>query len=106
MATDSDYHSRRMGTGIDNQSRKEVHERDGYRCVYCGRTDKPIELAHFISRAHGGEGVPRNLVSLCIDCHRRFDGTGRNDMREFLADYFKKHYPNWDEQDQVYRKRW
>lgn len=92
-------------TDIDDKSRREVHERDGYRCVYCGRTDKPIELAHFVSRAHGGKGIPRNLISLCIDCHRRFDGTGRSEMKDFLENYLKAHYSNWDEKDQTFRKR-
>lgn len=91
-------------TDISGKSRMEVHKRDGYRCIYCGRTDKPIELAHFVSRAHGGKGVPRNLVSLCIDCHRRFDGTGRIDMQEYIEDYFKEHYPDWNAQDQIFRK--
>lgn len=95
---------RKKNTDIDSRSRQEVHERDGFRCVYCGRTDKPIELAHYISRAHGGKGVPRNLVSLCADCHRRFDGTGRNNMRKYIKDYFKAHYSGWNEQDQIFRK--
>lgn len=94
----------KRNTDIDGKSRKEVHDRDGFRCVYCGRTDKPIELAHYISRARGGKGVPRNLLSLCIDCHRDFDGAGRNDMREFLEDYFKAHYADWNERDQIFRK--
>lgn len=96
---------RKKNTDIDSRSRNEVHERDRRRCVYCGRTDKPIELAHFISRTQGGKGVPQNLISLCIDCHRSFDGAGRNDMRDFLADYLKSHYPGWNEQDQIFRKR-
>jgi len=96
---------RKKSTDIDSRSRNEVHERDGHRCVYCGRTDKPIELAHFISRAHGGKGVPQNLLSLCIDCHRRFDGAERNDMRNFLKEYLKTLYPDWDEKDQIFRKR-
>lgn len=95
---------RKKKTDIDSRSRSEVHKRDGYRCVYCGRTDKPIELAHFVSRARGGRGVPRNLLSLCIDCHRSFDGAGRNKMKLFLEDYFKSFYPNWNENDQIYRK--
>ena len=93
---------RKKNTDIDSRSRQEVHERDGFRCVYCGRMDKPIELANYISRAHGGKGVPRNLVSLCIDCHRLFDGTGRNDMREYIENYFKAHYSVWNELDQIF----
>jgi 5-methylcytosine-specific restriction endonuclease McrA len=96
---------RRKNTDISAQSRHEVHRRDERRCVYCGRTDKPIELAHFISRSQGGKGVPQNLITLCIDCHRSFDGAGRDDMRDFLADYLKSHYSGWNEQDQIFRKR-
>lgn len=96
---------RKKNTDISSRSRKEVHERDGIRCVYCGRTDKPIELAHYISRAQGGKGVPQNLLSLCTDCHRRYDGAERNDMRDFLRDYLKAHYPDWNEQEQIFRKR-
>lgn len=96
---------RKAFTDIDSRSRQEVHERDGFRCVYCGRTDKPIELAHFVSRAHGGKGVARNLLSLCVDCHRRFDGSGRSEMKDFLENYLKAHYSGWDEKDQIFR-RW
>lgn len=95
---------RKKNTDIDSRSRREVHERDGYRCIYCGRTDKPIELAHFVSRSLGGKGVPRNLISLCIDCHRQFDGAGRNEMREYLENFLISCYPDWKEQNQTYRK--
>lgn len=95
----------KRNTDIDSESRKKVHERDGYRCVYCGRTDKPVELAHYISRAHGGKGVPRNLITLCIDCHRRFDGSERSKMIGYIEDYLKFCYPDWNEQEQIYR-RW
>ncbi|MCX4355914.1 MAG: HNH endonuclease [Oscillospiraceae bacterium] len=95
----------KRNTGIDNESRREVHERDGHRCVYCGRTDKPVELAHYVSRVHGGKGVPRNLITLCIDCHRRFDGSGRGKMKGYMEDYLKSCYPDWNEREQIYRRR-
>lgn len=95
---------RKKNTDIDNRSRNEVHERDRRRCVYCGRTNKPIELAHFISRAKGGKGIPQNLLSLCIDCHRKFDGEYRQEMREFLESYLISAYPRWNEEEITYRK--
>lgn len=95
---------RKKNTDIDSRSRNEVHERDGRRCVYCGRTDKPMELAHFISRAKGGKGIPQNLLSLCIDCHRKFDGEYRQEMREFLESYLISAYPRWNEEEITYRK--
>lgn len=91
-------------TDIDTKSRDNVHDRDSYRCVYCGRTDKMIELAHYINRALGGLGVPQNLISLCVDCHREYDGTGRHEMRGFLKKYLQTIYRDWDESKLIYRK--
>lgn len=94
----------KKNTDIDSRSREEVHNRDGRRCVYCGRTDKPIELAHFISRARGGKGIPQNLLSLCIDCHQKFDGVYRQKMREYLESYLISAYSGWSEEEITYRK--
>lgn len=95
---------RKASTDIDGKSRKEVHERDGLRCVYCGKTNQPIELAHYISRARGGLGVPENLVSLCIFCHDGYEGERREEIRPFLREYLKSCYPNWNEDKLIYQK--
>lgn len=96
--------NRQKKTDIDSRTRQEVHRRDGYRCVYCGRTDKPIELAHYISRSQGGLGVPQNLISLCIDCHRYYDGNYRNDMKGFFTEYLKSAYADWSEDKIIFTK--
>lgn len=96
--------SRAKRTDINDRSRRLTHERDGYRCVYCGRTDKPIELAHYISRSKGGLGIPRNLVSLCVDCHRSYDGAEHSRIKPFLADYLMSVYEDWSEDGLIYRK--
>ena len=95
---------RTKSTAINGISRKTTHEPDGYRCVYCGRTDRPIELAHFISRTRGGLGVPKNLISLCGDCHRDYDGARHSEIQPFLAEYLKSKYPDWNENDLIYQK--
>lgn len=95
---------RKQNTDIDGKSREAVHRRDGYRCVYCGRADKPIELAHFVSRSRGGKGIPQNLISLCIDCHRNYDGELHSEMKDFLENFLRSKYKGWDEKDIVYRK--
>lgn len=95
---------RKKYTDIDAQSRREVLKRDGKRCVYCGRIDKPIELAHFIGRAQGGMGIPTNLLCLCVDCHKEYDGAGRNEMKDFLEGYLQSNYDDWDEREQFFRK--
>lgn len=95
---------RKSYTDIDSKSRNDVHERDGFRCVYCGKTNQPIELAHYISRAHGGLGIPENLVSLCIFCHDDYDGDKREEIRPFLQNYLKSFYPEWSEEKLIYQK--
>jgi 5-methylcytosine-specific restriction endonuclease McrA len=96
--------NKRKKTDINRKSRFTVHDRDGYCCVYCGRSDRGIELAHFISRAQGGLGIPQNLISLCIDCHRSYDGSERSKMRAFLENYLRTAYNDWNESRLFYRK--
>ncbi len=95
---------RKNHTDISVKARTAVHSRDGGRCVYCGRTDKPIELAHFISRARGGLGIPQNLVSLCIDCHYDYDGSKHSEMLPYLERYLKSKYSNWDDCILIFKK--
>ncbi|GHU51701.1 hypothetical protein AGMMS49975_05980 [Clostridia bacterium] len=95
---------RRKSTDISTKSRIAVHDRDGYSCVYCGRSDWGIELAHYISRAQGGLGIPQNLVSLCVKCHREYDGAERNEIKPFLENYLMSAYPDWNESKLYYRK--
>jgi len=96
--------TRTKQTDIDAKIRAVVHERDRRRCVYCGRTDKTIELAHYISRAQGGLGIPQNLISLCVECHGEYDGERRNEMRGYLAEYLQAIYPELEERSLIYRK--
>ena len=96
--------TRTKQTDIDAKIRAVVHNRDNRRCVYCGRTDKPIELAHYISRAQGGLGIPQNLISLCPECHGEYDGEQRSKIRGYLAGYLRAAYPDWEERQLIYRK--
>ena len=83
---------------------------DGWPCcVFCGTPtpDGGIEWsnAHFISRAQGGLGIDENTLTLCPDCHRKYDQTtGREEMREYFREYLEDRYQYWNEQDLVYKK--
>lgn len=48
-----------------------ILERDGYRCVYCGRTptETILEVDHVLPRARGGSNEPTNLVTACQACN-------------------------------------
>ena len=88
---------------IPKSVKDRVYERDGGRCVLCGRPGNPE--AHYISRAHSGLGIEQNIVTLCRECHDRYDQTiERQAIRAVLADYLRSQYPDWDEAKLIYKK--
>lgn len=94
---------RTKALSINSKTKMAVAERDGGRCILCGRRGSPN--AHYISRAHGGMGVERNIVTLCWDCHLRYDQTTeRVGIGRIIEDYLKEKYPDWDPAELVYRK--
>lgn len=87
---------------IPPKVKEKVLERDGC-CVYCGRQGQPN--AHFIARSQGGLGIEENILTLCFDCHRKYDqSTERQKMRAYFAEYLKSKYPDWNEEKLVYKK--
>jgi 5-methylcytosine-specific restriction endonuclease McrA len=54
-------------------SRKNIYERDGYTCQYCGVKAKIRELNidHVVPRSKGGRNSWTNLVCSCIKCNSR-----------------------------------
>ena len=84
--------------------KKKVWGRDEEKCVVCGRHNA-MPNAHYISRAQGGLGIEQNVVTLCLDCHNKYDNTiFRKDLKEYLKRYLQSKYPNWNEKDLVYKK--
>lgn len=53
---------------IPNNLRKQVFERDGYRCVKCG-SHIDLEADHIYPESLGGETVLLNLQTLCKPCN-------------------------------------
>ena len=54
---------------ISNTLRFTILSRDGFECVYCHATDKPLEVDHVRPIALGGTDTPENLVAACVDCN-------------------------------------
>jgi 5-methylcytosine-specific restriction endonuclease McrA len=52
--------------------RVSVLNRDRYKCVFCGRNSKQIDLEvdHIIPFSKGGSNDSSNLQTLCFDCNR------------------------------------
>ena len=97
---------------FDRKAKESISERDSIDgwpcCVWCGLA-APAPLvwsnAHYLSRAQGGLGIPENGLTLCPECHRRYDqSTNRNKMREYFRAYLESKYPDWNEDELIYRK--
>jgi hypothetical protein len=51
-----------------------------------------------------GLGIEENILTLCPDCHRRFDGADRKNHEERIKLHLMKHYDGWNEKMLVYDK--
>jgi 5-methylcytosine-specific restriction enzyme A len=65
-------HGQNRSRSISLSARLDVLTRDGYKCVYCGRSSQQIDLEidHIIPYSKGGSNQIDNLQSLCFDCNR------------------------------------
>ncbi len=97
-------HKRTKALSISKSVKDAVWKRDGGYCVLCG-SPYAQPNAHYISRAQGGLGIERNIVTLCLNCHRRYDQTpDRAEIRLDLREYLESKYPDWDESQLIYQK--
>ena len=95
---------RTKALAISREVKDAVWERDKHCCVWCGSPFAEPN-AHYIARSQGGLGIEKNILTLCRECHRRYDQTvHRKIMRVFFRDYLKDKYADWDEDSLVYRR--
>lgn len=99
------YKSKRAkACDITPEVKETVWERDNYACVFCGKVYASPN-AHYIARSKNGLGIEQNILTLCNDCHRRYDQTtDRKKMREFFKRYLQSKYENWNEDNLIYKK--
>ncbi len=98
----------RKATEITPEVRAKVYARDSYDgcpcCIVCG---KPYpQVHHFIERSRGGLGVEQNLVCLCVNCHARLHNNDYVNMTDFVRNYLKNRYKDWDEKKLIKEKSW
>ncbi len=55
-------------------TRKEIFQRDGHTCQYCGTSGKELTIDHVLPRHRGGKHVWENVVSACRRCNHRKGG--------------------------------
>lgn len=91
---------------ISPKVRREVLERDGGRSILSGSRES-IQIAHYISRARSGLGIPQNLVCLTAREHYEYDnGKYHKEIKKRIEEYLRQHYPEWDNMKLTYSKDW
>ena len=99
---------RLKAVGISPEVKKRVAERDSWDgwncCILCGSPEGQPN-AHVVPRSDNGMGIEENIVTLCWNCHRRYDNTEeRNALKSEIIAYLKGFYPEWDEEKVRYKK--
>lgn len=73
-----------MSKQMSEQAAKEkAKARDDYCCRYCGMTreehkeenGRDLHAHHIIKSNDGGQDLPRNLITVCRDCHTTLEET-------------------------------
>ena len=91
-------------TYIPASVRREVRERAGNRCEYCGihedDTQFGCEVDHILSEKHGGETTLGNLALACFYCNRN-KGSDIASVRSAddatLVRFFSPRADRWDD---------
>ena len=79
-------------------------KRDGCKCFICGEKHN-LQIAHYLSRARLGLGIPQNLAVMCLNCHFQYDnGKLHTEIKNQFKEHLKSHYEDWNEKDLVYKK--
>ena len=93
---------------ISPKVRAAVEKRDSINgvpcCIFCGSPNARGE-AHIVRRSQGGLGIEQNILCVCRYCHFQLDsGYHRELYMNRAISYMKKHYPDWNISDLVYKK--
>jgi 5-methylcytosine-specific restriction endonuclease McrA len=50
-------------------TRRNVFQRDGHVCQYCGSAGEPLSIDHVFPRSRGGGDVWENVTTACLPCN-------------------------------------
>lgn len=90
---------------ISPKVKRAVWERDSHICILCG-SPYAMPNAHYIPRSHGGLGIEENVVTLCFNCHARYDNSSdREIIKTQIRAYLNGKYQNRNESE-LYYKKW
>ena len=70
-------------------------------------SEQILSVMHYIPRSAGGLGIPQNGAIGCQFHHNMLDNGNqgkRKEMLEIFKQYLQELYPEWNEDELVYRK--
>ena len=89
---------------ISAKVKQIVWERDNHQCIICGNR-QAMPNSHVVRRSSGGLGIEQNIVTMCQRCHAMYDQyIDRSAMENYIEQYLKGIYPDWDREKLIYRK--
>lgn len=77
------YHIKRPRP-VMKLTRKEILQRDGHTCQYCGKRSHDLTLDHVMPRHRGGRHTWENVVAACKPCNHRKGGRTASEARMTL----------------------
>lgn len=54
-----------------DQLRRQVYARDNYCCSNCGSPSSELHAHHIVPLSKQGTNNLTNLITLCVDCHKK-----------------------------------
>ena len=99
--------TRTKACDIPTKIKQVVWERDGHRCIFCGKSvSKSCANAHLVKRGQGGLGIEQNIFTACVECHHEEDnGKNTKDYERKAEKYLKLIYgTKWNRKNLVYKK--
>jgi 5-methylcytosine-specific restriction endonuclease McrA len=52
-------------------TRRNVFQRDGHLCQYCGQAGERLSIDHIVPRSRGGADLWENVTTACLPCNVR-----------------------------------
>ena len=97
--------ARSKACNISQAVKRKVWARDKEKCIIC-HSPYAMPNAHFIPRSKGGLGIEENIVTLCQNCHHKFDNTSQRLIYwEYIKNYLRGKYgAEWSEEELIYKK--
>ncbi len=82
--------------------KKEVFDRDKNRCALCS-SKKFLELAHVIPFKKTYDKIPKELITLCKDCHKLFDSLNEFETKKVFS-YMANAYSGYEKEYRITSK--